>query len=177
MNMHPKLNRKLHGVAAELAGGDTSMAHEVVKLFAREELGVEHVNELTNAQAHELIRLMRRARNDAAWNIKNALGDKLDEEASDRQRAYIADLQRQLGWSEKYMNTLIKNRWGQWLDPSQQTLAAVPRWTAVRLISLMRKRLISKQHHTGGNDEIQSRHRSDEEGTSRVQGNRTARPA
>lgn len=174
--MHPTLNKRLHRVAGDYAG-DTKQAHQIVKLFAREELGVESVADLTNAQAQELIRLMRAARNHAMYNIKNATGSDLDEEASERQRSYIADLQKQLGWSEKYMNALIKNRWGTWLHPSQQTLTMVPRWVAVRLIALMRQRLTSKQHHTGGNDEVQPRHTNHAQGTRAIRGNLYARSA
>lgn len=166
MLMHAKLNAQLHRVAGEFAG-ESSRAHEVAKLFAREELGVESIAALTNAQAKELIRIIRAARNDAQWNVRIATGDDTDEPMSDRQRSYLADLKKKLNWSDEYCNMLIVNRWGQYLHESQRALAALPRWAAVRLISLMIARVTSKHHYhhtsdissSGGNDEIQSRHR------------------
>lgn len=182
MMMHAALNRKLHVVAAEFGG--PARAHEIVKLFAREELGVESVAQLTNAQAQELIKLIRAARNDAQWNVRFAIGDDTDEPMSARQRAYLADLKAKLNWSDEYMNTLITNRWGEYLHHSQQTIATLPRWAAVRLIALMKQRVQSKQstqskHPTsGGNkDEVQRRHSDHTQGAGTVQRDLSLRPA
>lgn len=178
MKMHPVLNRKLHAVAAELAAGDTTRSHEVVKLYARE-LGVEHVSDLTDAQAKELILRMRRARVRSAHNVLNALNVPEDEEMSERQRMYLLDLKDRLGWSTKYLNQLIQARWGEQIYPSQRTLERLPRWVAIRLIALMKQRLQSKRQHAqlGGKHEVQHRHSADAQGTAAVQTDLSARPA
>jgi hypothetical protein len=153
MRMHPTLNRKLHRVAGDYAG-DPKRAHEIVKLFARQEFGVESVAHLTNAQAQELMRRMRASRVEQVHRARLLANDMTDEEASITQQRYIRDLQTKLGWSDAYMEKLLQNRWGEFCDPSQRTIAHIPRWIAVRLIALMRQRLTSK-HHSGGHDEIQ----------------------
>jgi hypothetical protein len=134
--MNFKLNRLLHALAGKLV--TPQHAHEYLRDLAKTRYKKESIKDLNDDEAKDLATHLRKEYPRMRQEMFGILhqGEQL---ITHEQIAYALDLQHKLGWSDKYLTKLLRNRY------DEESLDLMPDWKAVRLIALLKRRWESKR--------------------------------
>lgn len=135
--MNAALNRKIHAIAGGIAPSSAE-AHELVKSAAREQLSKEY-RDLADAELAFLVKHLQSVKDRMRKSIYNALGNGMGEPISEAQLRYVREMRKILGWSDQYMDHLLKQRY------DETSIETMPMWKAVRLVAMMQQRVHSKK--------------------------------
>lgn len=136
--MNSQTNRKLHGLAAELAPKPES--HDLLKSLAFELFKKQSLGDVTEEEARVMASRLKASKDRMRTQIYRSLnGDTNGGVITSEQLGYARELKRLLGWSNQYFETFLSRRY------QEPKLDLMPAWKAVRMISELQKRWHSKK--------------------------------
>ncbi len=136
--MKAELNRKLHAAATALVGKER--AHEMLHLTIEQApFFKDSLSELSDKEAEALLEGFEKQIKIRGKQVNAALGE--PGLLSEAQLKYINDMINELGWSENYVATVLKNRW-QIYDKRVEKLSA---YHAIKVIALLKERVERKR--------------------------------
>lgn len=148
MSLSIRLNRKLHFLASRLVDNPHDFLHDLaVRLF-----GVKSMKELSEEDGYKMLEILTYdwgyknllSGDDAIYDAKRILYNDKDEMfITERQKEKINELIKELGWSEEYLDLLVKRRY------QELNWETMPRYKAFKLISYLIKR---KRERKGKNE-------------------------
>jgi hypothetical protein len=159
------LNRKIHAIAGGIAPSSKE-AHELVSSTAREQVGKEY-RDCSDAELAFLAKYLQAVKDRMRKSIYHALGNGMVEPISDAQIRYVREMRSTLGWSDRYFDVLLRQRY------DEGSLETMPMWKAVRLVAMLQRRVKARERRMIYKTIEQ--HRPQDDGAGRASQNRGSR--